>query len=116
MLVVDDCFAIADGMALLLQMSGHDARVASTGADALAAAASFDPDVVIVDVGRPEARGFEVARELRARHPRCFLVTFTGYRRAVDEQRATEAGCNMHIGKPIGVHVLNEVVRASQPC
>src|SRR4051812_26022760 len=61
--VVDDWADAADSLALLLQVWGHDARVARDGPAALALAGSFRPDVVFLDIGMPGMDGLAVARE-----------------------------------------------------
>ena len=112
-LVVDDCLEMADAIAMVLRMSGHDARTAYSGADAIVMAASFEPEVVILDIALPDISGYEVARQLRACHPNCFLVALIGYMRPSDGKRATDAGCDMHMGKPVGAKALQAVVRSS---
>ena len=51
---------------MLLRLAGHEVRVAHDGPAALAAAAAFRPDVVLLDIGLPGMDGYEVARRLRA--------------------------------------------------
>ena len=65
-LIVDDNPDLARSSALLLGLDGHDARTAETGAEAVAAAADFRPDVVLIDLRLPDLDGREVARRLRA--------------------------------------------------
>ena len=72
---------------------GHVSRTAFTGPDALAAAAEFLPEVVLLDIGLPGMDGFEVARQIRAMPALSgvLLIAMTGY--ASTEDRATrEAG------------------------
>jgi PleD family two-component response regulator len=63
-LVVDDNADIAETTALLLEMSGHVVRAAADGMQALACAAEFLPEIVLLDSVLP-AYGYEVARRLR---------------------------------------------------
>ena len=68
-LIVDDDVDAADALASLLQSVGYgDARVAYTGATALALAVEFVPTVVLVELELPDMNGYEVARQL-SRHP-----------------------------------------------
>lgn len=107
-LVVDDNVDGADVTALLLQLLGHEAQVAYSGATALAAADEYLPNVVLLDIGLPEMDGYEVARRLR-QHPllrNAWLVAITGYGRESDRQRSKEAGFDHHLVKPVGPEKL----------
>ncbi len=64
-LVVDDVADAADTLALLVDLWGHEARVARDGPAALTAAAGFRPHVVLLDVMMPGMSGGEVASHLR---------------------------------------------------
>lgn len=65
-LVVDDNPDLARSSALLLELDGHEARTAETGHAAVAAAAAFRPDAVLLDLRLPDLDGPEVARRIRA--------------------------------------------------
>ena len=67
-LIVDDNEDAATSLARLLSMlDGHSVQVAHDGPSALALAADFEPEVVILDIGMPGMDGYEVARRFRAR-------------------------------------------------
>jgi len=64
-LIVDDDVDAANALASLLQSSGYgDARVAYTGATALALAVEFVPTVLFVDLDLPYMSGYDLARQL----------------------------------------------------
>src|SRR5690606_19211544 len=65
-LVVEDDAEIADVLRRTLRQEGHEVRIAADGEEALAAAAEFVPDLVILDLGLPKLDGVEVLRRLRA--------------------------------------------------
>ena len=65
-LVVEDDQEIADVLRRTLRQEGHDVRSAGDGEQALAAAAEFVPDLVILDLGLPKLDGVEVLRRLRS--------------------------------------------------
>jgi CheY-like chemotaxis protein len=67
-LIVDDNRFVADSVAILLRLTGHEALTAYDGGAALAAVEAFHPDVVLVDLVMPGIDGFEIARQLRASH------------------------------------------------
>jgi two-component system CheB/CheR fusion protein len=111
-LVVDDHAEYAQGTALLLRSWGHEARVAADGPSALAAARAAAPEVVLLDVGLPQADGYEVARQLRQLPglDKALLVAVTGYGRDEDRRRAREAGFDYHLTKPVEASVLSELL------
>lgn len=80
-LVADDNKDAADSLAMVLELSGHEVRVAHGGRAALTLAQTFRPDVALLDIGMPELNGYEVAKELR-RKPwgtGILLIALTGW-------------------------------------
>jgi DNA-binding response OmpR family regulator len=65
-LVVEDDEEIALALQRSLRLEGYDVRLAGDGEAALDAAAAFNPDLVVLDLGLPKLDGLEVARRLRA--------------------------------------------------
>jgi PAS domain S-box-containing protein len=111
-LVVDDSEDTAESMAMLLSMSGYDVRMAHTGPTALEAAVTYQPHVVLLDIGLPGMDGYEVARRLR-QHPHLQgvrLVAVTGYGLASELQRSHEAGFDAHLVKPVDPQKVRALV------
>jgi CheY-like chemotaxis protein len=102
-LVVEDNDDVRETLRVALGAHGHRVRAVANGADALAAAAADAPDVVLLDLGLPDMSGHEVARRLRldAHGAALHIVALTGYGQASDERRARDAGCDLHVRKPI---------------
>ncbi len=101
-LVVDDNRDAARSMAALLELHGHQVRIACDGPQALTSVAEAPPDVVILDIGLPLIDGYEVARRLR-RMPsmqNALLVALTGYGQQEDCDAARAAGFDHHFVKP----------------
>ena len=73
------------------------------GQTALAVGRSERPDVMFVDIGMPGMTGYEFARKVRSDPAlaRTKLVALTGYGRAEDRIRVTEAGFDLHLTKPV---------------
>jgi signal transduction histidine kinase/integral membrane sensor domain MASE1/CheY-like chemotaxis protein len=107
-LVVDDNRDSADTMAALLSFAGHEVEVCYTGEQAIEAAASFRPEVAVLDLGLPGKDGFEVARQLRGEHGSMLLIAMTGYGQEEDRRRSAEVGFDVHMTKPVDPAVLLE--------
>jgi PAS domain S-box-containing protein len=110
-LIIDDNNDAADSMAMLLQIEGHEVDTAYSAEDGLAKVASFDPNVVLLDIGLPHMDGCEVARRMRAQGVRARLIAVTGYGEEKDRKRAVEAGFHAHLAKPVDFAVLGEMLR-----
>jgi signal transduction histidine kinase/CheY-like chemotaxis protein len=102
-LVVDDNHDTAESLALLLQLEGHDVTVAFDGVSALAEAARFQPQAVLLDLGMPGMDGYDVVRELRAREATksAVILALSGYGQPDDKARAQAAGFTGHLTKPV---------------
>jgi len=100
-LVVDDNLDAAEGLAMLLQLKGHQVATAYDGEGAIDAAREFDPQVVLLDIGLPRLDGYTVARRIRdAGGPGLLLIALTGYGQKEDRVRAAAAGFDYHFVKP----------------
>lgn len=103
-LVVDDNADAADSMACLLELDGHEARIAGDGLHAVDAAAHWTPDVVLLDIGLPKLDGYEVARRIRAQRQGVngvMLIAITGWGQDDDRRRSRDAGFDAHLTKPV---------------
>jgi len=109
-LVVDDNRDSAESLALLLELRGFEIRIAFDGQSALATARSFQPDVIILDIGLPVMDGYEVARRLREEGVTCQLVALTGYGQDEDRKRSREAGFDHHLIKPVDLATLAQIL------
>ncbi|MFL5505506.1 MAG: ATP-binding protein, partial [Gemmatimonadales bacterium] len=111
-LVADDNRDAADSLGELLRIAGHDVRVAYGGRDALRAARTFWPHVVLLDVGMPDLSGYHVAMALRAEAwgQAIQLVAVTGWGQAPDRADALAAGFNAHLTKPVEFSALRTLL------
>ena len=113
-LIADDNRDAADSLAMLLRMEGHDVIVVHDGRQAVATIDSFRPEFAVLDIGMPELNGYEVARQVR-QGPLGTLITLiavTGWGQVSDKERATAAGFNVHLTKPIELEALTHVLRS----
>jgi signal transduction histidine kinase/ActR/RegA family two-component response regulator len=113
-LVVDDNRDAADTLAFLMRLEGRIVAVAYDGVTALAEAAHFQPQVVLLDIGMPGMDGYEVARKLRAGEPArsIAIIAMTGYGQPEDRARSEAAGFTDHLAKPIDPELLNTTLKA----
>jgi signal transduction histidine kinase len=111
-LIVDDNVDAAASAAVLLRLLGHQVETASDGPAALAAAASFAPEVAVLDIGLPGMTGYELARALRAcpEHRELVLIAVTGYGREEDRRMSLAAGFNRHLVKPVDPSALIQLI------
>jgi PAS domain S-box-containing protein len=111
-LVVDDNVDAAESLRMLLELGGHEVRVAHDGLEALEVVDAFDPDIAFVDVGLPGIDGYELATRLRAHQScrSCVLVALTGYGRYEDKRRAADAGFDHHLTKPADFDAIDRLL------
>jgi CheY-like chemotaxis protein len=105
-LVVDDNADAAGTLADVLATLGHRTMVAADGPSALQAAADFDPEIALLDLGLPVMDGYELARRLRVGRPQLHAVALSGYGQEEDRRRARQAGFAAHLVKPISMETL----------
>jgi len=82
--VVDDEHVIASTLAAILNMNGFSARFFTQPREALHAAQSDVPDLLLSDVTMPGLSGIDLAIQVRALCPRCKILLFSGQAAAVD--------------------------------
>jgi CheY-like chemotaxis protein len=101
-------------MTLLLELQGHEVKVAHAGQAALKIASEAQPDVILLDIGMPGMNGYEVARQLRGQSAFAdtLLIAVTGYGRASDVKQTQSAGFDHHLVKPIDYEKLQSLLAA----
>ena len=111
-LVVDDNPALVAMFATLLRLSGHDLETALNGTEALDRCMSFQPDVVLLDVGLPGLDGFAIARELRRRDGGHDLriIGISGYGHKEYQDIGKEAGFDAYLVKPVDQDELERLL------
>jgi PAS domain S-box-containing protein len=116
-LVVDDNVDAAATLAELLSITGHTLAVANSGAQAVALAATFLPQVCFLDIGMPGMNGYQTARALRAEpaHATMLLVALTGWGGEQDRQQTSDAGFDHHLTKPVDLDALLRLLASHAP-
>lgn len=107
-LVVEDSRDIRESSCELLAMEGFEVRGVATGYEALETAPTFDPDVILLDVGLPDLNGYDVARRLREmpQFSDTVLIAVTGYDTPEARAQSSVAGFDHHICKPVNFDEL----------
>jgi two-component system catabolic regulation response regulator CreB len=110
-LVVEDEPPIAETIVYALQTEGFATLWKTTGRDALAALAEHNVALVVLDVGLPDASGFDVCREIR-RSANVPVIFLTARSSEVDRIVGLEIGGDDYLAKPFSPRELTARVRA----
>ena len=111
-LVVDDNRDAAETLGTMVGLLGHEVKIAFDGADAVAAAESWQPDVILMDIGMPRMNGYEAARQIRGAGwgREMLLIATTGWGQEDDRRRTKEAGFDHHLVKPVEAARVQELL------
>jgi DNA-binding response OmpR family regulator len=115
-LVAEDNPDVADTLAVLLQLDGHEVHVVDDGVKALAEADRRLPDAVVLDIGLPSLDGIQVARRLRERYRDAFrLIAHTAYGDEDSRRKIRQAGFDEVLTKPAPIaKLLDAIGRANR--
>ncbi|HYE36723.1 chemotaxis protein CheB [Methylocaldum sp.] len=111
-LIVDDNHDAAESAALIVGASGHSVEVAYDGPTALNIAATFKPEVALLDIGLPGMDGYELAKRLRSLPgmEKALLVAISGYGTEEDRRASESAGLDCHLVKPVDPDALERLL------
>lgn len=111
-LLVDDSATTLMMEQMVLRGQAYQIVTAKNGREAVAAAVSEQPDLILLDVIMPEMNGFEACRQIReheaTKYVPIIMVTTKGEEQNVET--GFESGCSDYITKPInGAELLAKV-------
>jgi CheY-like chemotaxis protein len=109
-LVVDDNADNLESTAMSLRLVQHEVETAETGRRALELARTFQPEVVVIDIGMPDMDGFELATQIRGRDEQVALVAMSGYGHDSARHRGRSAGFDEYLVKPVSPEDLNAAI------
>jgi DNA-binding response OmpR family regulator len=112
-LIADDEPNIVTSLEFLMEQAGYEIRVATNGQEALDLAASFHPDLLLLDIMFPVKSGYEVCQRLKSepvtRGIKVIVLSAKG--RDVEVAKALELGADAYITKPFSTRELVAKVR-----
>lgn len=114
-LLVDDNVDVADSMAMLLRLFGHEVLLAHDGRQAVDIAVGEKPDVVLLDIGLPYLNGYDACQAMRkAGLADTLIVALSGYGQEQDRKKAEEAGFDRHLAKPVDMPALETLLESAR--
>jgi DNA-binding response OmpR family regulator len=113
-LLIEDNEMNRDMLSRRLAMRGFDVIVAIDGTSGARAAATEQPDLILMDVSLPDMDGFEVTRLLRSQPGTASIpvIALTAHTMETDRLRAVEAGCQDYDTKPVDLTRLLAKINA----
>jgi len=113
-LLVDDNVDVRQAISTVLESYGAEAQTAASAEGAIGAMESFDPEIIVTDLGMPHEDGYSLLDRLRGRSraeggPLGF-VALTAYAGVHEETRALSSGFDAFLTKPVEPQELVSVV------
>jgi two-component system, chemotaxis family, CheB/CheR fusion protein len=111
-LIVDDNRDAATSLATLLKLTGNETHTAYDGLEAVEAAATFRPNVILLDISLPKLSGHDACRRIREQPwgKNMVLVALTGWGHDEDRRLSQEAGFDHHMIKPVDFAALTQLL------
>lgn len=113
-LIVEDNADLAQTTGWIVESFGHDYSICLRGEEALDRGASYQPDVVIMDIGLPDLNGYELCRRLRdlPAFERTVFIAQSGRDDAEHYQKTKEAGFHHHVVKPASMDQIGRLLES----
>jgi CheY-like chemotaxis protein len=110
-LVVEDNLDTVHSMARLIKMMGHECQFAINGFAALKISREFMPEIILLDIGLPDFKGYDIAKQLRYEPglEDTRIIAVSG-RPESDRQLAIDAGCDEFYRKPLEIELLEQLL------
>jgi two-component system, OmpR family, response regulator len=112
LLVVDDEATIRELLSGSLRLAGFEVMTAASGAEAVRAAASGRPDLVLLDVLMPDGDGFEALRRIRSGGAEIPVIFLTARDEEADRVTGFALGGDDYVTKPFSLNELIGRIRA----
>jgi len=112
LLVVDDEETILELLSGSLRFAGYEVVTAASGSEAVRAAASSRPDLILLDVMMPDGDGFEVARRIFCAAPEVPVIFLTARDAVGDRVTGFDIGADDYVTKPFSLDEVLARIRA----
>lgn len=112
-LIVDDETNIVISLEFLIKQAGYELRIANNGQEALEQVATFQPDLILLDVMMPKINGFEVCHRVRENPAwqNIKIIMLTAKGREVEVTKGLALGADAYVIKPFSTKELMAEVR-----
>src|SRR5512144_3158771 len=111
-LVVEDNGDLAAGIEYNLTLEGYEVQIASDGPGAIAAAATWRPDLILLDLMLPGVDGYKVLQTIRAGGSKTPVIILSARGEEADKVRGFRLDADQYVTKPFGVLELTERISA----
>jgi CheY-like chemotaxis protein len=114
-LVIEDDDDCRELFVSYLESRGIEVMSATNGLEGVEVATHWKPDVIVIDIAMPIMDGWDATQHLREMPDGedVFIIALTAFTGAAARRRSLEAGCDVHLAKPIGLaELLSAIVRA----
>ena len=112
LLVVDDEETILELLSGSLRFAGYEVVTAASGSEAVRAAASSRPDLILLDVMMPDGDGFEAARRIFSAAPEVPVIFLTARDAVGDRVTGFDIGADDYVTKPFSLDEVLARIRA----
>ncbi|HEX7912294.1 MAG TPA: PAS domain S-box protein [Paraburkholderia sp.] len=111
-LLVDDNRDSADSLAMLLELKGHEVRIAYEAEQAFQIAPAFAPHLAVIDIAMPKTDGYATVAVLREMPElaHTLYAAVTGFGHASDRERSREVGFHAHLVKPVELALFDNLL------
>ncbi|MGK3990135.1 chemotaxis protein CheB [Sorangium sp. So ce136] len=115
--VVEDNADGREALCALLKRAGFECHSTDHGIAGIELMDAVLPHIAIVDIGLPGIDGLEFARRVREKrqHKDVYLIALTGYGQQNDREKASGAGFDEHLVKPVDLATLKRLLADGEP-
>ncbi|MBU9889410.1 MAG: response regulator [Candidatus Omnitrophica bacterium] len=111
MLIVDDEVEICEFLKSFFEDREFKVMTGQSGQEAVDKAASFQPDVILLDIQMPGMDGLKALKKIKEAHPKIKVIMVTAVETQDKIEEAMRCGADNYITKPLSLEYLEKDVR-----
>ncbi len=111
MLIVDDEVEICEFLESFFEDREFKVMTGQSGQEAVDKAASFQPDVILLDIQMPGMDGLKALKKIKEAHPKIKVIMVTAVETQDKIEEAMRCGADNYITKPLSLEYLEKDVR-----